>query len=336
MRIIIFLILLTASIGYAQTNDPCKAGIVQPTPAQPQPKPTPALPQRTAKLLFKTKFGDGISLGPVRNIVDFNAWQDIVGTDKKTGFSFPIKALQAYFTGFQWISYEKQTAATIHSSIETAIRKVPGPEGTMVNELMHNVLQKGIGATPVGKGHAQVPFLINRGHKSGDVKELYIRYWYKIQKNISESLKENVSSGNWKAIFEFKTGGYKDTYGGDYRITVGILKNKEGKIYWHTKGDNNANGPFPEVSYWRVVNYDIPVPVDTWFKHEVYWNRSTGADGRFWTAINGKVIADYKGPTMGDYKLPINRIFINSYSGGAPPIESHLTDLEIWSTFPWR
>ncbi|UJP03114.1 MAG: hypothetical protein LZF85_01235, partial [Nitrosomonas sp.] len=49
----------------------------------------------------------------------------------------------------------------------------------------------------------------------------------------------------------------------------------------------------------------------------------------------GEVIADYHGPNMGDYNLPINRIMVNNpYSGGYSTVESHSTGLEIWDGFP--
>lgn len=38
---------------------------------------------------------------------------------------------------------------------------------------------------------------------------------------------------------------------------------------------------------------------------------------------------------MGDYNLPITRIFVNNaYSGGYATVESHSTGLEIWDGFP--
>ncbi|NBQ68965.1 MAG: hypothetical protein EBU46_09100, partial [Nitrosomonadaceae bacterium] len=40
-------------------------------------------------------------------------------------------------------------------------------------------------------------------------------------------------------------------------------------------------------------------------------------------------------PNMGDYNLPITRIFVsNPYSGGHVSVDNHITGLEIWNGFP--
>jgi hypothetical protein len=52
-------------------------------------------------------------------------------------------------------------------------------------------------------------------------------------------------------------------------------------------------------------------------------------------AIDGQVIVDHHGPNMGDYNLPITRIFVsNPYSGGNVSVDNHMTGLEIWNDFP--
>ena len=77
------------------------------------------------------------------------------------------------------------------------------------------------------------------------------------------------------------------------------------------------------------------LPIDKWFKYEVYWHRSSGSDGRFWSAVNGQVIVDRWGPNMGKYNLPITRIMVNNaYTGGYATVQSHSTGLEIWDGFP--
>ncbi len=286
----------------------------------------------TAKLLFKTNFGNGVTLGPVYNFSSKGAWQDLKGTDSETGYSFPVIGIpNQNFSGIQWIAYATITPDTIVNELSTEIREVTGPNGTLVNELFTSVNKKG----PLGVGSAQAQFMVRRDHKYGDINDMYITYWAKHPADLIDKLDPTVSSGNWHAQFEFKTGGYENTGNGDYRIQTTILKDKEGKLYWMSKGDNVANGPWPRVDYWIERNYDIPVPLDKWFKFEVYWHRSSGLDGRYWAAVDGQVVVDHKGPNMGDYSLPINRIFFApAYSGGHAPVESHVTGLEIWDNFP--
>ncbi|WP_292992826.1 hypothetical protein [Nitrosomonas sp.] len=287
-----------------------------------------------ATLLFKSNFGPGVSLGSLYNFYPTGngAWQDIIGTDKETGYTWPINALDAIFSGIQLITVDPITPSTIGNYITNQIRPVTGPKGNVVNELFQNVKIKGA----VGQAGSQAALLINRPSSKGDVKDLYITYWFKYPADMVDKLDSAVSSGNWRTQFAFKTGGYagNEDYG-DYRININILKGIDGNLYWLTKGDNLANGPFPGVTYWREENHTVPVPLDKWFKFEVYWHRSSGSDGRFWAAIDGEKLVDYHGSTMGEYNLPITRIMVNdAYSGGYPTVESHSTELEIWDGFP--
>ena len=236
----------------------------------------------------------------------------------------------------QLITIDPVTPSTVSDYITAEIRQVRGPKGTPVYELFQNVKKKApVGMVPVGKGYAQAPLLIQRPWTIGDVTDLYVTYWFKHQADLARQLDDTVSAGNWRALFEFKTGGYLNAYPGDYRISTLVMKGADGSLYWNTKGDNVANGPWPRVDYWVEANHTVPVPVDTWFKFEGYWHRSSGNDGRYWAAVNGQVIVDHHGPNMGDQGLPITRIFItNPYSGGHAPVESHMTGLEIWDGFP--
>lgn len=309
-------------------------GITPPPASVASSIPTPSPASTTAKLLFKSNFGKGVTLSPLYSFYTSGkgAWQDLKGTDSETGYSFPVTGIpNQNFSGIQWITYATVTPDTIGENISTEIREVTGPAGKPVNELFTSVKKKG----PLGVGSAQAQFMVRRDHKYGDVKDMYITYWAKHPADLITKLDPSVSSANWHAQFEFKTGGYENTGNGDYRIQTTILKNKDGKLYWMSKGDNGANGPFPFVDYWIERNYDVPVILDKWFKYEVYWHRSAGADGRYWTAVDGQVLFDHKGPNMGDYNLPINRIFFApAYSGGNTPVESHITGLEIWDGFP--
>ena len=291
---------------------------------------SPTTTTTTATLLFKSNFGPGVSLSKPRSFSSNGAWQDLVGTDKETGYSWPVAKLGATFSGVQLITADPITESTIGDYITNGIASVIGPDGKMVNELFQNVKIK-----PIGAGGTQAPFTISRPWTIGDVTDLYTTFWFRFQDDLDSKLSSTISGGNWITLFEFKTGGYENTWRGDYRITVYVFKGSDGKLYWHTAGDNVANGPWDKVIYWKVDNHTVPVPLGKWFKFEAYWHRSTGSDGRYWAAVNGQVIVDRFGPNMGDYKLPINRIFVtNPYSGGAPTLGTHVTGLEFWDGFP--
>lgn len=259
------------------------------------------------------------------------AWQDATGTNNTTGYTLPISGIQSSFTDIQWITVDAVSTSTITNYINTGIKSVSGPTGALINEIYQIVKIK----SPVGMGGSQAPFMVQRPWTVGDVKDLYVSYWYKNQADLATQLDSTVSAGNWRTFYEFKTGGYLNTYPGDYRITTSIMKGADNKLYWYAKGDNAANGPWPRVDYWSAENYTSTVPVDKWFKFEAYLHRSSGADVRWWNAVDGEVIIDYKGPNMGDLNLPLTRLFItNPYSGGHTSVEAHMTGPEIWNGFP--
>jgi len=288
-------------------------------------------PSSTVTLLFRSNFAPDVSLGAPTGFYNNGAWQSIIGTDKETGYSWPIKALGADFSGIQLITANPINSASIGDYIVNEIRQVTGPKGGMINELFQNVKIKG----DLGQADSQAPLLIKRPWTIGDVNDLYITYWFKYELDFPSKLTREVPGAGWRQMFAVKTGGYLNDWRGDYRISVTILKGLDGQLYWQTKGDNVANGPWPRVDYWTIDNHAVAVPVDKWSKFEVYWHRSSGSDGRFWVAVNGEVIADYHGPNMGDYNLPITRIFPNNaYSGGYATVESHHTGFEMWDGFP--
>ncbi len=285
-----------------------------------------------ANLLFKSNFGAGVVLNAPTAFSTYAAWQPLTGTDQETGYSWPVEALGSDLSAVQLIAVDPITPSSIRNYISNQIRTVTGPEGTAVNELFQNVKIK----APVGAGGSQAPLMIKRPSTIGDVGELYITYWFKYSADLLSELDSTVSAGDWRIQFEFKTGGYKGNNSeGDYRIAIYVVKGNDGKLFWNTNGDNIANGPLSPVEYWSIENHEVPVPVDKWFKFEVYWNRSSGNDGRVWAAVDGQQIVDHYGPNMGNYNLPITRIMVNNaYSGGYAPVESHSTGLEIWDGFP--
>jgi hypothetical protein len=79
---------------------------------------------------------------------------------------------------------------------------------------------------------------------------------------------------------------------------------------WQVLADNNANGGLPLEIFWRENTSGVAVPVDQWFKLEVFSRRSSGADGRMWAAIHGQKIVDRFGSLMGVNNAPIDRIFL--------------------------
>jgi hypothetical protein len=152
---------------------------------------------------------------------------------------------------------------------------------------------------------------------------MYISEWIMLQPDIAQKM----SAGTWRELFEWKT---TDT---DARIELQIKSDGDGTpLYWMARSD----GYQPSYNeFWRVNNKVVPVPVGKWFKLEIYWKRGSGTAGRVFFAVNGQVIADRAGNTIGPNKSPINRIMVNQlYSGSTYPIYQWVDDVQMWSTFP--
>ena len=287
---------------------------------------------QAASMLFKSNFGKGVSMSSVYGFNNtYNAYQDIIGTDLETGYSWPIKAFNAKYSGIHLVASQPIDSTNVNDHIENVIRPVRGPYGRIVNELFQNVKIKG----EVGTANALASLKLDRHWDIGDVNEAYFTYWFKYPADFPDKLDSTVPAGDWRDQFSWKTGGYNDTYAGDYRFAINVIKGRDNKLFWRTFADNVANGPWSKVTYWSEDNKVVSVPVDKWFKFEVYWKRSSGSDGRFWAAVDGQEIVDHYGSNMGVLNLPVTRISINTpYSGGYATVESHSTGLEIWSSFP--
>ncbi|SDW36567.1 hypothetical protein, partial [Nitrosomonas oligotropha] len=174
----------------------------------------------TANLLFKSNFGAGVSLTSPTGYYTNGAWQYLTGTDRETGYSWPVKALGANLSGIQLITSDPVDSSTIGNYITNEIRQVIGPKGDLVNELFHNVKIKG----DLGQADSQAPLVINRPWTIGDVNDLYITYWFKYESDFPSKLTRDVPGAGWRDMFAFKTGGYLNDWRGDYRVSVVILK----------------------------------------------------------------------------------------------------------------
>jgi hypothetical protein len=270
--------------------------------------------------LFSSGFEGLTALSPPSGCYGTGCWQDIVGTDSVTGFAWPPK-FWGGSTKFQLIAGAPVTAATVGNYVVNQIQTVTGRNGNRTRALYSEIKKKA--------QNTQDPFMILPASERGD---LYISYWLKFQPD----LEQNMTPQNWRAFFEWKTAG-------DYRVIAYVAswdngcngRKSHGPLYWQLRGDNEANRGLPYKEFWSVENCSIAVPLGEWFKVELFWHRSSGADGRVWIAVNGQVIADRYGPNKGVINAPINRIMVSqTYSHTANPNYQWVDDVEIWDGFP--
>jgi hypothetical protein len=281
------------------------------------------VPPGSAKLLFSSGFEGSTALSVPSDCYGTGCWQNIVGTDNSTGFTWPPRIWGGGRARFQLLADASVNAATVDQYMVNRIQTVTGHDGKPTRALYSEIKRSGCcGTNSQGGRPTQNPLTLQ---PIGETSDLYIRYRLKYQPDLAQIL----VPPNWRVVFEFKTAG-------DYRVIAQIVTWGIGApLSWHIIGDNEANGGLRYQRFWESYNTMVPVPIGEWFNFEVFWHRSDGSDGRVWMAVNGRVIVDRYGPNMGINKAPINRIMMpNLYSGSAYPIYQWLDDLQIWDGFP--
>ncbi|MGE0030829.1 MAG: carbohydrate-binding protein [Steroidobacteraceae bacterium] len=296
-----------------------------------------SLPSGSAQALFRSGFEGTTALLPPLNCWGTGCWQDLIGLDSLSNFSWPP---QLWGGGGKFLLLSEPvitTALNIGNRMFNRIDTVTGPRGNQTRSLLQQISYNVNGTGPMGSSSEQNEFQFLPRQETSD---LYLSYWLKLQPDLVQKMATDYwgNNGTWRAIFAFKTGG-QTAWGdpannGDYRVEA-YVRSSGGQMFWSILGDNNAGGGAPLVNNWNLENRSIPVPIGTWFKLEFFWHRSNGADGRIWMAANGQPIADRRGPNMGAWNLPINRIIAPMlYTGGAMPVYQWVDDLEIWDGFP--
>jgi len=296
------------------------------------------------KLLFRSGFEGASALLPPVDCWGTGCWQDLAGLDNVTSFSWPP---QVWGGGGKMLLLSDPvttSALNIGNRMFNRIETVTGPRGNQTRGLYQEITRNVNGTGPMGTSSEQNEFQFL---PQGETSDLYVSYWLKLQPDLVQKMSNLpqvpgvINGGTWRAIFAFKTGGQTAWGGpannGDYRVEAYVSTSGGGQPYWVILGDNNAGGGAPLVNNWSAQNRSIPVPVGEWFKLEFFWHRSNGSDGRIWMAANGQLIADRRGPNMGAWNLPINRIIAPMlYTGSAMPVYQWVDDLEIWDGFPPR
>jgi hypothetical protein len=257
----------------------------------------------------------------------------ITGTDSSTGYAWPPQGL-ASSQLFQLLADNPtgtMDPTTIGNYMFNQIVPVTGHKGTSTMTLYSQVTRSGCCGGDPQSGATQNNFELQPTSEPADT---YISYWFKYQPDLDTQL----AAGLWRSLFVWKTGTAPGSNDGDYRVVVEVATwscpgSPTPPYCWLIQADNSAGGNPVLVVYWTQTNSVVPVPIGEWFKFEVFWHRSTGADGRIWVAINGQVICDKSGPN--EIANPMNRVYVTTnYGSGAYPQYQWLDDLQIWSGFP--
>ena len=275
---------------------------------------------KTAKLLFSSGFEDGVYIDPIV-IEDNEGYAYIRGTDKETGFSWPIDILDSNGSALHHIEDDNLNA------VEAEIRTLTSSDGKE-NRVLYNRQNYAVN----GENSAtQYPYEIL------DIKEgktdLYIKYRMKIDGGMKGEIDK------WRALFEYKTKNYKDPGEGStgFRLISYVYTDAQGRPSWHFQGDKDSDSPIWECDSLTPTpechNSNVPVIFNEWFLTEYYWHWSNGDDGRAVWKINGQVVGEHHGPTTrGDNAIDF--IILTQIYGNSNPKEQWIDDIEIWDGVP--
>src|SRR5712691_8437649 len=181
-----------------------------------------ATPSSSATLLFSSGFESSTALSAPNNCFTTGCWQDVVGTDSTTGFTWPPNVWGRGPTHFQMIADAAVDANSISTYQVNRIDPVTGHNGSPTQALYSEITRSGCcGTLPQGGHPAQDAFMMQ---PPGETSDLYISYWIKYQPNLVQLMTNpqnanpppNPPPPNWRVLFEWKTGVNGDN--GDYRI----------------------------------------------------------------------------------------------------------------------
>ena len=276
----------------------------------------------TSTLLFSSNFAGAISLNPSTSASIF------VGTDSETGQLFPINnGTHQGGLGLRNVTIIRiangasvaDIAANQNSYAFAAIQNTTGPDNTTEKELFLELRDTGFiktgSNTPWG---GQTHLMMERITTGTDVAALadlddvYFSYYFKRPAALLTSMAVGERTTQW----DFKTGGYNNTFGGSMRILGYLQKAADGNLYSVTKADRDANAnppiapdgisPFPYVSgspgatYWDEFDTTTAIPLDVWNKLEVYIHKHN-KNGICLVAYNDVIVCAHVGRTRSEY-----------------------------------
>ena len=292
-----------------------------------------------ATQIFKGTFakpdGTHVDIGPLHNCSismapgsegERNCWGSIDGEDA-SGYTWPIEL----WGGIGELQYNsRNTAADVTLSADAEIEHMVGRTGGNTAALHQMLLRRQT------EGHSpQIPYII-RPKGTFTEHPLYFRFWMKSDGNF----------GLWHMPWQFKADD-------SYRVSLLIetaTPNSTGDPEGGEPCDRSNGNQTPrfvlrgdaadgDPIYWQMCDNSTAVPVNQWFKIEIYFDRGiVSGSGRVWVAINGAEKFDRTiagGLHAPGNTSPISRImFPQAYGGNTWPRHQWVDDIDLWNGFP--
>jgi hypothetical protein len=272
-----------------------------------------------ARLLFKSGFEPDVAIAA--------SLDRIVGRDRSTGYSWDTDLRRNMDLEDARFVYDIGDHP-VDGHVATRIVPGAGRGGS------HALLQVYESDAPGGPTTRNELTLFARGES---LSQFYFRGYLKFPPH----LRENWRGSRFRSFMEWKEAIPAGcAAAANYRTFLAVINDDDSSpaLWWNASGFRVCPHP---VEDWSVENRDVPVPVDRWFKLEVFFRKHAAA-GRVWVAVDGQTIVDQRGRT--EHTAPERlRLWspLKVYRNSWDEVEASLggdyqwwDDIEIWSDIP--
>jgi hypothetical protein len=282
-----------------------------------------------------------------------------------SGYSWPIQmwgndvdpnSTASPGAAFQYIPHIASGDPTDY--LNAKVEHVLGHGGGMTDVLHQTIIKPGLTSNKT----PQIPYVIHPLNTFDEQHDLYLRFWLQYPSGLDGTMPNGTQHSWWQMPFQVRTDDADTANPNPLRVSLfagntpthdGVHCDEstghpndppQGQWHWLVQGDDGAvDASSGESPYWAKCNPTAAVPMQQWFKVEIYFHRATSATstGRVWVAIAGQEVIDYTVPAttldngMYDGRAVIDRIMLpQMYGGDFWPREQYVDDVEIWNGFP--
>ena len=311
MKACLFAFLITMTTAASQ----CGGGE---SPFPPESPPQPDSPPDGPSEEFRSGFEEGVTLTTPQLLGD-DWWQFLQGADQGNSWETGLPRRFSPTNGF---SYVISTRQRVEDFVQTRIETVVGYNGALTRALYQAVK----GDDPLKSGATRNQFGIYPGE---NLDHGYLAMRVQFQPDLAAAIA--LSPQKFRMVMEWWESGPVVDYMYDFRWNINVYRDHNGVLYWKTYGQLGGEGNHEERKVWECNSY-VPVPVGQWFLFETSW-RNHPTDGFVWAAVDGKLVADYRGFTQVDSGLYVwwpFKVYSGDISGYVgPPFYQWVDDVVI-------
>ncbi|MDX1653042.1 MAG: T9SS type A sorting domain-containing protein [Brumimicrobium sp.] len=285
-------------------------------------------------LLFKSGFEDTVRLSlPVTSGGQW--YQFFSGTDLTSGYQWPNDLpIQTPIDAYWTFKVPDTAALSNYAQVKIDTNEKHSGDKSLYMEISD--YDNGNFGNSMA-GHVRCEYRLNL---DTTLKQAYLSYWMKVQPNLYSIMQ--YGTNRWRIIMEwFETGQPSSDYRWGLKPRVGDFSTDSTSAYWQFYQDYQF-GAGAGAYFIGDTSYYSPgqIPLNRWFKVEVFWKQAMDSTGRIWASVDGQVIFDEKGRNMNDTtpsplsNWQIFKLYVDEPSMDDGLVYQWIDDIEIWDTIP--